>query len=410
MASLVLGVAGAGLGTSLFGTGAFLGVTGAQLGGALGAFLGSEIDAAIAPGQNTKRSGPRLTDTGIQASTEGAAIPRLFGRTRAAGQLIWASRFQETAATTTTGGGKGIGAPTVTETDFSYAISFAVGLCDGATRIGRIWANGTLIDASLYTLRFYPGSETQAPDPLIEAIEGAGNAPAFRGLCYVVFEDMPLADFGNRIPQLAFEVFHSLAGDGALETALTGVALIPGAGEFVYDEAIVSTDDGEGGTVAQNAHNAAGVADIDASLDELTGLAPNLQSVSLVVGWFGSDLRAADCTIDPGVETAVKTTYPETWSVAGIARADAHVVSQSDGARRQAAFRPRPGRGGAGPVGPAVRRRLYLRGLEDAERAYGWPHRSARVVLGLALDRLADHYGLRVRGKAKLRGWRALPS
>ncbi|MEJ1967165.1 MAG: DUF6456 domain-containing protein [Rhizomicrobium sp.] len=52
----------------------------------------------------------------------------------------------------------------------------------------------------------------------------------------------------------------------------------------------------------------------------------------------------------------------------------------------------------------------YLRGLEDAERAYGWPHRSARVVLGLALDRLADHYGLRVRGKAKLRGWRALPS
>jgi len=47
----------------------------------------------------------------------------------------------------------------------------------------------------------------------------------------------------------------------------------------------------------------------------------------------------------------------------------------------------------------------HLRGLEDAERAKGWPGRSGRVVLAIALDRLADHYGMRVRGTAKLRGW-----
>jgi hypothetical protein len=47
----------------------------------------------------------------------------------------------------------------------------------------------------------------------------------------------------------------------------------------------------------------------------------------------------------------------------------------------------------------------HLRGLEDAERAKGWPGRSGRVVLGIALDRLADHYGLHLRGTAKLRGW-----
>lgn len=34
-------------------------------------------------------------------------------------------------------------------------------------------------------------------------------------------------------------------------------------------------------------------------------------------------------------------------------------------------------------------------GLPVAERALGWPTRSGRLVLGLALDRLADHYGLR---------------
>lgn len=62
-------------------------------------------------------------------------------------------------------------------------------------------------------------------------------------------------------------------------------------------------------------------------------------------------------------------------------------------------------------VGPGLNDLLFdvcchLRGLEDAERAKGWPVRSAKVVLRIALDRLADHYGMRIRGRARLRGWR----
>lgn len=34
-------------------------------------------------------------------------------------------------------------------------------------------------------------------------------------------------------------------------------------------------------------------------------------------------------------------------------------------------------------------------GMRDAERALGWPARAGRIVLGFALDRLADHYRLR---------------
>ncbi|MBS0273725.1 MAG: glycoside hydrolase/phage tail family protein [Proteobacteria bacterium] len=337
MASLVLGIAGEAVGNALLGSGiSIFGATlsGAAIGGAIGAFAGSEIDATLAPGANMQRQGPRLSGINIQSSTEGAPIPRVFGRMRVAGQLIWATNFKETSSTAKTSvGGKG-GGSSVTETDYAYSISFAVGLCAGrVAAIGRAWANGNLLDLSPFTTRFYPGDETQPQDPLIQEIEGEGNTPAYRGLSYIVFEDMPLAAFGNRIPQLQFEIVRPISDTdpGALENVLPGVALIPGAGEFVYATDVVTADDGAGATAPQNAHSAAGVADIAASLDRLQALAPNIGAVSLVAGWFGGDLRCGDCTVKPGVENATKQTYPEIWSVNGIARDAAHVVSTVDG-------------------------------------------------------------------------------
>jgi uncharacterized protein DUF6456 len=53
----------------------------------------------------------------------------------------------------------------------------------------------------------------------------------------------------------------------------------------------------------------------------------------------------------------------------------------------------------------------FLRGLEDVEHERGWPPRSAKVVLQLALDRLARHYGLvsetRAEANAHVRTWLA---
>uniref|UniRef100_UPI003F714B99 phage tail protein n=1 Tax=Elioraea sp. TaxID=2185103 RepID=UPI003F714B99 len=68
--------------------------------------------------------------------------------------------------------------------------------------------------------RFHPGDEAQLPDPLIEAQVGAANAVAHRGLCYLVFEDVPLDAFGNRIPSVSAEVVAA-GGQSTIETTTT---------------------------------------------------------------------------------------------------------------------------------------------------------------------------------------------
>ena len=85
----------------------------------------------------------------------------------------------------------------------------AIALCMGRiTCIGRVWADGQEIDPSLLNMRVYEGTEQQSPDPKMEAVEGAGMVPGYRGMAYVVFEDLDLARFGNRVPQFSFEVFR----------------------------------------------------------------------------------------------------------------------------------------------------------------------------------------------------------
>lgn len=329
MAELVLSTAGEALGAQLPGA---LGSIGAALGRAGGAYLGRSVDQQLfGAGQHYR--GARLTDLHIQGSTEGASIPAVYGTVRIAGQVIWAARFKEHSSTRSVGGK---GGPTAKSTTYSYSLSFAVGLCEGEiARIGRVWANGDAFDLSQYNWRLHTGGEAQAIDPLIEAIEGGDDAPAYRGLAYIVFEDLPLEAFGNAIPQLSFEIVRpapSLDDGPRFEERVKGVCLIPGAGEFVYATEPVLRNLGPGQQAAEDVHLESGRANLQVSLDQLGADFPNCDFVMLVVAWFGDDLRCGVCAIKPGVEIAHKDTTPIVWRVNGVDRAHAHVVSQHDGA------------------------------------------------------------------------------
>ena len=340
MATLLLTAAGSALGGAVLPGGiSLLGTTiaGASIGSAAGGALGRVLDQTLfGPGAQV-REGPRLQTLDIQTATEGAPVPRVFGRMRLAGQIIWSTRFRETA-TTERQGGKGIGGgPSVETTSFSYSVSFAVALCEGpVSGVGRIWADGKPMPLEGVTWRLHKGTEDQPRDPLIAAL--TPDTPAFRGTAYLVFEDLPLERYGNRLPQISVEVRRAATppdqhkSGPALSELLTGVALSPGSGEFALATQPVRRRLREGVSASENLNNTRGVADFTAAIDQLEETAPNAESALLVVSWFGTDLRAGHCQIRPGVERHDKDTEPLTWQVAGQNRIQTALISTTDGA------------------------------------------------------------------------------
>jgi hypothetical protein len=164
-------------------------------------------------------------------------------------------------------------------------------------------------------------------------VEGEGAAPPYRGLAYLMFEDLPLESFGNRVPQITVEIIRRPPSDQpALEDLLTGVTLIPGSAEFAYAVDPVERREGFGAWESENVHTADPRADLEIALDELQALAPNVANVSLIVAWHGTDLRLGQCRIEPRVETEDKETRPWEWRVSDRRRGEVALVSRIGGA------------------------------------------------------------------------------
>ena len=330
MATLLLSAAGAAVGGSLGGTA--LGLGAAAVGRAVGATVGSVVDQRLLGSGSQTVRGRRVDRFRVQGASEGLGIARVFGRMRVPAQVIWSSKFRE-ERTSSTSGSKG---NTRTKVEYTYTVSLALALCEGEiTRIGRIWADGNLITLRNIAHRLYRGSANQQPDSLIEAVEGSGNVPGYRGMAYLVLEDLELAAFGNRIPQFNVEVIRHTpeTEEGRPDPfrELKGVALVPGSGEYALATTPVTLEVDKGVSRKANVNNAEGRADINVALSHLQSEMPQVDRASLVVSWFGDDLRCGQCQIRPAVEQRDTDGSEMPWVVSSTSRYSAFQVSQLEG-------------------------------------------------------------------------------
>ncbi|SMC42764.1 glycoside hydrolase/phage tail family protein [Primorskyibacter flagellatus] len=334
MATILLSAAGAALGSSVGGS--LLGLSMTTVGRFAGATLGRAIDQRLmGQGSETVETG-RIDRFRLTGAGEGAPIAQVYGRMRIGGHLIWATEFQEHVTTSGGGGGGGKGAPRQPKTkSFSYSVSIAMALCEGEiTGVHRVWADGAEVPLGDVSMRVYPGSRDQLPDPAIAAVEGAGSVPAYRGTAYVVLEDLALERFGNRIPQFSFEVTRpdqDKDDPASVAHGISGVALMPGTGEYALATVPVHFKYGGGKAAIANINTAAEQPDLLQSLDMLEAELPNARSVSLVVSWFGNDLRCGACSLRPRVEQDEFDAGTMPWRVAGQTRATAGIVPEVEG-------------------------------------------------------------------------------
>lgn len=192
-----------------------LAVVGYAVGGPLGGMVGSVLGGLLFPQEVPDQHGPKLSDTSITNSSYGVGIPKVWGTYKVSGNVIWAGPVTEHKESTEIGKG---GGPEYHE--YTYTQSFALALCEGPIkRVTKILfdnklvydATGDTVNAGVH-FRFYKGDEDQLPDSLIEQHQGAGNVPAFRGLAYLVFDELDITSYG-RIPTI--EVHVQDAGEDA---------------------------------------------------------------------------------------------------------------------------------------------------------------------------------------------------
>ena len=192
--------------------------------------------ANMALTMSQKIEGPRLEDLRFTSGDYNAPINMIWGMRRINPPIFWAEDLREVKRRRKTKGGK--------YNEYTYYGTWAVALASHEIAgIRRIWfdthlafdisgagpvtpfdfgdrhivkdANGPLgigVGGTNYgdAIALYLGTEDQEPDPrmqaTVEAANGEGSCPAYRGTAYIVFKDIPLEKLGNRIPQVSVEV------------------------------------------------------------------------------------------------------------------------------------------------------------------------------------------------------------
>jgi hypothetical protein len=192
---------------------------------------------AIAASQ--KFEGPRLSELNVTGADYGTVIPKMWGTRRLECTIFFAEALKEVKRRNKTKGGK--------FNEYQYFGTWAVAICDNEIQgVTKIWFDKHLIYDNTgagpqfpftfseklsqqkriqNNIRIYNGDSSQLPDPRMEATVngefGADSCPAYRGLSYIMFEEIPLEKFGNRLPLVSVEV------TGGTD-AVFPIAFIPG--------------------------------------------------------------------------------------------------------------------------------------------------------------------------------------
>lgn len=216
--------------------------------------LGASIAGSMIMNGRKKPVG-KLNDLRVSSSSYGRGIAKVWGTMRVTGNMFWATNFREEKVYISQKGKEKSGSKGKMKAKkgkatpvYKYYANFAMGLCEGPMDdVIRIWADNNLIYNKLnpndkdlvgpgfsqrdedensgkgsmksangkkgsggqsgrFAFRFYSGDDQQLPDPFMESEEGVGKVPAYRDLCYLMFQDFALEDFGNRIPTITAEV------------------------------------------------------------------------------------------------------------------------------------------------------------------------------------------------------------
>lgn len=187
--------------------------------------------AQVAIGMAQKIKGPRLEDLSVSVADYGTPIPRFWGMRRIQPQTIWAEPLHETKKKSKGKGGK--------YEEYKYDGTWACLICDHEIdAVSRIWMDkhlvwqrrqpGPISIGGLFTfllgpgpvkltpgrnMRVYLGTEDQEADPRMvawcEDRYGPDSCPSYKGSAYIVFQQIPLEKFGNRIPQITIEAIHN---------------------------------------------------------------------------------------------------------------------------------------------------------------------------------------------------------
>jgi Putative phage tail protein len=243
MAQLAIAAGSAAIGFAIGGP------TGAQIGWAIGSSIGGSL--------TTQRiQGPMSSDLKAPKVQYGAQWPRIYGRQRVAGMLLWASD-KRAIANVTEEGGKG--GPTVESTTYTYEIDILYGLAieSEVFAITRVWRAGDLIYSALRDaggtshlasattdawaeITLFDGNASQDPWSVYEAAVGVDDALAYRHRATVGIEALNLGG-SDQLPLLEFEVV----------TAGTGTIPVVYHDEFTASIASYTLDSGDASNFQQ---------------------------------------------------------------------------------------------------------------------------------------------------------------